>query len=449
MNRYQRELFYKQSAKQDFLLSKTELKPEAAKTKSSVSKDVKNELLKSFPGVLYGKQFVEQALTQLGAAVNFSAMVIRIDDFNSQDPGTPKSSGADVHPQVAKIIDRLCEREKGTWGLLEIDLFGCFFAENDATSTQNLGHRLKKNLSKNRNETVSIGIAAFPTIHFKNNQILENARKALDHAAFFGPDSMVSFDAVSLNISGDKLYDQGKVKDAAAKFKTAILLDPTNVNVRNSLGVSYGVLGDLDKALAEFKIAISLDPKEVLAVYNMGLVNMLLGNQTQALENLLEAGRLDSEIFEVAFQTGRVYLDLKQPQKAKKFLKKAVQLRPASGSAFSCLGECYAALGMNAKAVAAYKKAVKQNSNDAAALSALGWLFAAEGESLEIATLFCKQSVDIAPDNGLFRHRLGRLYLRANRREDALIQLKEATRLEYDSTSYIEQIENRRVSKAS
>jgi tetratricopeptide (TPR) repeat protein len=181
----------------------------------------------------------------------------------------------------------------------------------------------------------------------------------------------------------------------------------------------------------------------------MGLVNMLLGNQTQALESLLEAGRLDSEIFEVAFQTGRVYLDLKQPQKAKKFLKKAVQLRPASGPAFSCLGECYAALGINAKAVAAYKKAVKQNSNDAAALSALGWLFAAKGESLEIATLFCKQSVDIAPDNGLFRHRLGRLYLRANRREDALIQLKEATRLEYDSTAYIEQIENRRVSKAS
>jgi tetratricopeptide (TPR) repeat protein len=437
MNRYQRDLFYKQSAKQDFLLSKTELKPKTAKTRSGVSKDVKNELLKSFPGVLFGKQFVEQTPAQLGAAVNFGALVIRIDNFNSQDPGTPRSSGAGVHTQVAKIIDRLCGREKGTWGLLEIDIFGCFFAESDATSTQNLGHRLKKSLSKNRNETVSIGIAVYPTIHFKNNQILENARKALDHAAFFGPDSMVLFDAVSLNISGDKLYDQGKVKDAAAEFRTAILLDPTNVNIRNSLGVSYGVLGDLDNAQAEFKIAIGLDPKEVLAVYNVGLVNILLGNHTQALESLLEAGRLDSEIFEVTFQTGRVYLGLEQPQKAEKFLKKALQLRPASGPAFSCLGECYAALGMNAKAVVAYKKAIKQNSN------------AAEGESLEIATLFCKQSVDIAPDNGLFRHRLGRLYLRADQPEDALIQLKEATRLEFDSTAYIERIENRRVSKAS
>ena len=449
MNRYQRELFYKHSAEQNFLLSKTELKPEATRTKGGISQEFKNKLLRSFPDVLFGNKFVEQALIKLDTAINFSVMVIRIDNFKARDPVTPISKEPDVHTNVAEIIDRLSEKEKSLWGVLEMDLFGCFMAENDVTSTQNLGHRLKKDFSKNWHKTVSIGIAVYPTIHFKKNQILVNARKALDHAAFFGPDSMVAFDAVSLNISGDKLYDQGKIKEAAAEFKTAILLDPENVNIRNSLGVSYGVLGDFDKALAEFKIAISLDPKEVLAVYNIGLVNMLLGNQTQALESLLEAGRLNNEIFEVAFQTGRVYLDLKQPQKAEEFLKKAVQLRPASGPALSSLGECYAILGMNTKAVAAYKKAVKINSNDAAALSALGWLFAAEGENLEIATLFCKQGVDIEPDNGLFRHRLGRLYLKAERLEDAMIQLKEATRLEFDSTVYIEQIEHQQVSKAS
>jgi tetratricopeptide (TPR) repeat protein len=449
MNRYQRELFYKQSAKQDFLLSKSDVKPAEVEIKTRISKDLKNELLKSFPGILYGKKFVEHALAQMGATANFSAMLIRIDDPGPRDPATSRPLETEVLMQVAEEIDRLCKRENGVWGLLKTGLLGSFFTEKDATSTQNIGHELRHNLSQDRGETVSIGLAVYPTLHFKNNQILENARKALDHAAFFGSDSMVLFDAVSLNISGDKLYDQGKVEDAAVEYQTAIRLDPANVNVRNSLGVSFGVLGELEKALAEFKIAVSLDPKEVLAVYNMGLVNMLLGHKTRALENLLAAGRLDSEIFEVAYQTGRICLDLKKPRKAKKFLKKAVQLRPTSGSAFSCLGECYAALGLSDKALAAYKKAVTQNSNDAAALSALGWLFAAEGESLEIATLFCKQSVDIAPDNGLFRQRLGRLYLKADRLEDALLQLKEATRLDFDSTPYIEQIENRRVSKAS
>ena len=449
MNRYQRELFYKQSAKQDFLLSKSEVTPAGVESKTRMSEDLKNELLQSFPDILYGQPFVEQALTQMDASANFSAMLIRIDEVALEDPATSGSLETDVLVQVAEKVDQLCKREHGVWGLLEAGLFGSLFAEKDATATQHVGRKLRKNLSKNGRTTVSIGIAVYPTLHFQNNQIFENARKALDHAAFFGPDSMVVFDAVSLNISGDKLYDQGNVKDAAAEFKTAIRLDPANVNVRNSLGVSYGVMEELEKALAEFKVAVNLDPKEVLAVYNMGLVNMLLGHKDQALENLLQAGRLDSNIFEVAYQTGRIYLDLKKPRKAKKFLKRAVQLRPTSGSAFSCLGECYAALGMNAKALAAYKKSVTYNSNDAAALSALGWLFEAQGESLEIATLFCKQSVDIAPENGLFRHRLGRLYLKAERLEEALHQLKEATRLEYDSTTYIEQIENRRVSKAS
>jgi len=92
---------------------------------------------------------------------------------------------------------------------------------------------------------------------------------------------------------------------------------------------------------------------------------------------------------------------------------------------------------------------IEQNSNNAAALSALGCLFASLGENLEIATIFCQQSVDIAPDNGLFRHRLGRLYLKENQFDDALRQFKEADRLGYDSRQYIEQIENKHISRAS
>ncbi|UCH19932.1 MAG: tetratricopeptide repeat protein [Deltaproteobacteria bacterium] len=449
MNRYQRELFYKQSAKQDFLLSKTDVRPEDGKSKSTVSNDVKNALLKTFPGFLCAQSFMERALSNLDTAVTFGAMVIQIDNSISRDRGTRKLNSVARHTQVAKTIDRICQSENSLWGLVECDLFGCFFAEKDAAFCRKLGQRLKQNLTKQRTATVSIGIAAYPTIHFKKDQIFENARKALDHAAFFGPDSLVVFDAVSLNISGDKLYDKGNIKDAANEFKTALLLDPSNVNIRNSLGVCYGVMDELDKALSEFKKAINLNPKEVMSVYNAGLVNMLKGEKNKALEYLLDAIRLDKESFEISFQTGRVYLDLKKPENAKNYLEKATRLRPDSGPAFTSLGECYAAMGLKDKAVAALKKAVKQNSDNAAALSALGWLFASLGENLEIATIFCQQSVDIAPDNGLFRHRLGRLYLKENQLEDALTQFKEATKLGYDSSRYIAQIEEKHISKAS
>jgi tetratricopeptide (TPR) repeat protein len=449
MHRYQRELFYKHSANKDFLLSKTDAKPAGTKPENKTSIYVEKELLEVFPAMRCGKLFIEHGLDRLAQATFFGSLAIRIDAVNTHTHGLDTDRICSNHKEVARAVDKLCELERGIWGLIGLNLFGCFFPEKDDIACRILAQKLKKNLYQQCNKTVSIGVAVYPTIDFKRDQIFVNARKALDHAAFFGPDSMISFDAVSLNISGDMAYDKGHIDDAAEEFKTALRLDPSNVNIRNSLGVCYGVQGHLDKALQEFQKAVSLDPREVMAVYNAGIVNMMMGNKTEALEYLLKAGRIDGEIFEVTLQTGRIYLDLKEPQKAKNYIEKAVKLRPTSGPAFSVLGECYVAMELKQKAVAAYKKAVKQNSNDAAALSALGWLLADQGENLEIALLFCKQSVDIAPENGLFRHRLGRLYLKENRLEDAHTQFKEAAKLGYDSRQFIAQIENKHVSKAS
>jgi tetratricopeptide (TPR) repeat protein len=448
MDQHQSERFRKPSSSRKFLLSKTTFTPDETKTKIPISIEEENELLAVFPNINTGKPYIDEALAMLAASLTFGAMVIQIDGFNAAKDGFNQLQNSTVRVEVAKVIDRLCKREDGFWGVLDVDLFGCFFAEKNGTSCLNLAQRLQQNLSKHCKETVSIGIASYPMIHFEKDQILVNAQKALKHAEFFGPDSIVSFDAVSLNISGDQLYDQGDFEGAVKEFKTALTLDPSNVNIHNSLGVCYSVMEDLEKGLNEFKTAIKLDPAEVMAVYNAGLACTLMGKYAQALEHLLDAYRIDDKIFEVVFQTGRLYIEMKEPEKARPYLEKATALRPDFSSAFTSLGESYQAMDMTSEAVAAYKKALKKNSNDAAALSALGWLFDAQGENIEIATLFCKQSVDIAPENGLFRYRLGRLYLKEKRLEAALIQFKEADRFGHDSTQYIKQIENQLVAGA-
>ena len=50
-------------------------------------------------------------------------------------------------------------------------------------------------------------------------------------------------------------------------------------------------------------------------------------------------------------------------------------------------------------------------------------------------------SVELVPDNGLYRNRLGRIYLMENRIEEALEQFQEATKLGHDSIEFIEKIE--------
>ena len=326
------------------------------------------------------------------------------------------------------------------WGVLDRDFFGCFFPEKDKSVCLKLAKKFKRILAEKRDETVTIGIASYPALNYKKDQVLENARKAFDHAQFFGPDSTVSFDAVSLNISGDKLYDKGDIKGAIEEFKMALLLDPSNVNVHNSLGVCHGVLGDYKKALKEFKSAISIDPDDIMALHNAGLACTLAGNNDKALEYFLQADRIDKDVFEVAFQTGKLYLENKQPDKGITYFEKAIKINPESGAAFSSMGDCFTSLSMVDKAVSAYKKAIKLNASDADSLSALGFLFDAQGENPDISILFCRQSVEISPENGLFRYRLGRLYQKANKIEAALEEFEAAKKMGYDSTQEIKQI---------
>ncbi|UCD32347.1 MAG: tetratricopeptide repeat protein [Desulfobacterales bacterium] len=433
------KLFSNRSSSRQFLLYKTEAKPEKKKTSDTQSLAT-DTLLKSFPDMLSGQAFIDYASAQIESSATFDAMVIRIDALTQNNDAPDHHHAANLQIDIAQSIDGLCDSENGIWGQLKPDTYGCFFCRDDRALALDLAHKIQNNLAVRRKETISIGIASFPTGNYEKNQILDNAYKALDHAAFFGPHSVVAFDSVSLNISGDKLYQKGDIQDAIEEFKAAIRLDPSNVNVHNSLGVCYGTLKSYEKALEEFKEAIRLDPEEAMALYNAGLANMLLGKNDRALEYFLDADRKEEDIFEVALHIGKIYLEFKKPDQGKSYLEKASKIRPESGLAFRYLGECCIAMNMLDEAILAYKTAIRKNPNDADSLSALGYLFDLQGENPEITTIFCQQSVDISPDNGLFRYRLGNLYLKRNQLDDALEQLKKADELGHDAKELIQKI---------
>lgn len=440
MTKDQKGLFSSRSSSQEFLFYKTDAKPVDDQKEPAVSVEPA-ELLREFPEMLTGQDFVDNALAGLEETSKFAAIAVRIDDLSAQDSDEKSLPTADTRLDIAKTIDHFCKSQNGIWGQLDSSTFGCFFSDRDEPSASETAAGIKNHLASLRQETVSIGIAVYPTADFDKDQILDNAGKALDHAAFFGPDSLVLFDAVSLNISGDTLYQKGKIDSAVKEFKTALLLDPSNVNVHNSLGVCYGVLGDFDEAKVKFEKTIQLDPQETMAIYNLGLIYLLTDHKEKALKHFLDADRDGEDVFEVAFQTGKLYLEMGQPEKGKALLDKAVELRPESGLAFRYLGECCTAMNLTANAVSAYKNAIRLNPNDAESLSALGYLFDLQGENPDITTIFCQQSVDIAPENGLFRHRLGNLYLKRNQLEEALEQFQKADELGHDSKKLIKKIQ--------
>ena len=413
------ELIRSRVSTHNFLLSKTDatLKKGNRGRLTSVGFDA---VTAAFPETFQGKAFLRQAETFIRPLAQFDAVAIRIDHFLREvtdGNGDPMRS---IQKAVSSAIDRVVREKKGLWGILDEDVFGCFFPAADGDGARQEAQKIRDLLAESVEATVSVGIASYPTLEYGRTQILENALKALDHAAFFGPDTIVCFDAVSLNISGDQLYQSGDIRDAAEEYRLALQLDASNLNVLNSLGVCYGLLEDYAGALATFHSAQQVAADEVMPVYNAGVIHMLNGESGEALAHFRRAAELEPDIFEVAFQTGRVCLETDATEEAVAHLQKAVGLNPEAGIAHRMLGEALEKLGDEGGAVDAYRTAVKKNPNDAAALSALGALYDRRGENPEIAELFCRQSTEIEPENALFLQRLGELYLRHEHFEKAM-----------------------------
>ena len=396
-----------------------------------------------------GSPFAERAAATVADLSAFTAMVICIDKETDAEETATEISQTDMADHTASVIDACCREQNGTWGLLEADLFACILPPLAQADSNALAEAIRDAVAQKQIGTVSIGTAFFPQGDFHKDQIIDNALKALDHAAFFGPGAVAAFDAVSLNISGDKRYQTGDVSGAIEEFQRAIDLDPDDYNVQNSLGVCYGVLGAYEKALKIFEGAMALAPDDTMAVYNAGLAHMRMGDLNRALDLFLQAAEKEGAPYEVGLQTGRIFLDMKKPTQARPFLEHAAEIQPGSGIAHRYLGECLAALDLIEPAVAAYKKAVKFNPHDADALSAMGTLFDRMGENPEISTIFCRQSIELAPKNGLFRQRMGDLLLKQNRLEEALEQFFAAEELGRDVRDLIAETRERLTLEAS
>ncbi len=424
-----------------FLFSKADaIQSEEAKSKRKTSR--LTDLTHVFPYRLVGSDFVKMAMSSLEKVDHFGVLLIRPDELETRKGSTDKDRKKAILVDAALTINSLCKDSDALWGQLDDDLFSCFFTNKGVSASLEIARKIQSDLARARPETVCIGVAVYPTLTYKKEQILDNAYKALNHALLVGPDSVVSFDAVSLNISGDKYYQFGDVEGAIEEFKSALLLDASDINVHNSLGVCYGVLGEHETAQRYFETVIRLDDQEVMGWYNLGLITLMGdGDKNKALEYFTRAEKLEPDVFEINFQIGKLQTDRGNLEQGRIHLERAQKLNPNADRVYPYLGRCYLAEGMTDAAIKAYKKAIKHNPNDAASLSELGALYNRLSINPEIARVYCSQSVKIAPQNGRYRHRLGRVLFKAGVFEKALSQFRKANGLGFKCAKEIQKCE--------
>ncbi|MBU1194338.1 MAG: hypothetical protein KKE62_02640 [Proteobacteria bacterium] len=331
----------------------------------------------------------------------FLCAVIKIS-ADLSDTLAEKAKGT-VEATFASFLDH----DRGIWESLSDTAFTLAFWDytNEKKAFETLVS-IKEKIQASLKADILMGVAQFPFHTFSKVDTFANALKAIDHAAFFGPDTLTRFDGVSLNISADRLYQNNLCELAIKEYQTGLEIRPNDINLINSLGVCYGVMGELDKALEQFKKAMEINPNEIMVIYNMGLLSKINMDTDKAIVYLRKAHGISSQVFEVELLLAHLLASRHKTDQALVHLKTAEQINPRSGLVFRMKGDIYLEKNQPEKAARAFNSAIKLHPSDAVSLSGYAKSLALQGKNLKIALTFAKNSVDLEPDNKTFKNRL-------------------------------------------
>ncbi len=329
---------------------------------------------------------------------NLNAALIRVDGLENMRQVVGRLGVNRLFKTLADRAKAFCERREGAViGRFAPDTMALLMPELDKDEACAFSQQLVERLSPHSERPLRAGVGYHPCVGFAAREVLQNAAKALAHAAFLEPGAVVPLDAVSLNISADNLFDQGRLAEAAAEYERALLLCDQEVNVLNSLGVCYGQLGDMEKAFAMFARAQAAAPRDYMAYYNQGYTLMGQKKWQEARAKFALCLELQPDHAGALFQLGRVAQEMGELVLALDYYRHTEQNPSCPGGLYRYLGEALTLVDNRLEAEEAFKKAIKYNSADAVSLGQLAGLYLGRAANLEIALSLAKRAVDLSP----------------------------------------------------
>lgn len=355
----------------------------------------------------------------------FAAGLIRVEGLEGMREVCGAVGAESLMKNLAGAAQEALPRD-GHLGRFSPDTLGFLLPGMDAGQAREMAEAVINKAAPELGRPLRAGLAAHPCSGFEAQDTLDNAAKALVHAGFLDPGAVVVFDAVSLNVSGDALFAQGRIPEAVVEYERALGLDDCELNVLNSLGVCYGHLGQMDKALEFFDRAMQANQDDYMAYYNLGYALMAQGKLAEARSKLEHSLKLNPDHADTLFQLGRLAQSQGCTAEALDYFSRAAGQKHCPKAVHRLLGESLAAAGRFSEAEEAFKKAVKIKPNDDAALSSLAGLYLDRGANLEIALSLARRAREL--ESGAARHIrvMARALMALDRLEEAAGLLKQA-----------------------
>jgi tetratricopeptide (TPR) repeat protein len=238
---------------------------------------------------------------------------------------------------------------------------------------------------------------------------------------------------------GRALLVGGQPKDAIAMYRKAVDINPFYWENYNALGTAHFGLGNYDDAIAAYKKVVEIEPDNGDGWNNLGATYL----QTARFEESIPVFKKANALLPTAdtyTNLGIAYTSLGRYADAVPAYEKAVALNPNARAYVGNLADGYRWSGDAEKAKASYDKAIalaykelEVNPRNAETKAHLALYFAKRGDVGEASGLI-RDARALDATNVEIMYMEATVHLFANRRSEALSQLREAFRAGYPAS---------------
>lgn len=255
---------------------------------------------------------------------------------------------------------------------------------------------------------VTSGISSFPCASFSRRETIYNSKKAYQHALLLGEGASAEFNGLSLNVSGDIYFGEGDFVAAVKEYRQGLKLEPNDVNLSNSLGVTLMLMDKTAGAMDCFRNVLVVDPDNFMALYNLGLAERGKNNKDAALDYLrIASEKIDVEqeseefVCDLYAHVGKLAAETEEYELALEYLED--KLSQKNKPDYLSLGIAHYGVGDKQAAMTDLQRALQVDQFDAKAMGLLGKIYFEEKQGVDIALSLCRKSTQLDPDDDLNR----------------------------------------------
>jgi tetratricopeptide (TPR) repeat protein len=292
--------------------------------------------------------------------------------------------------------------------------------------------QMHNNLQQYHKSPVSVGYCTYPDGNGSRTDCIRRCYKALMHGDFYGEGSVVHFDHLSLNVSGDWYFEQGDFRQAVREYSQGLKRMPGEKNLLNSLGVALIEMKRISQAITAFQEVLEQDPDNHMALVNLGYAFLQKGQRQKALRFFEKAYEVQYhaglEGVDVLRQLSRLYIFFGRFQDALVALRRWQEAGDTEHDFLfhQLFGRARFETGSAGPAMQALQKALRLHPKDAESLSLLGLIYICENEGEEAGRILLEKSLSLDGSRAVYWYRYGAALLHLARYDEALAAVRKS-----------------------